>query len=157
MKLELLKIIIERLTENNRYTYIGMDHFARPTKRTNWWRRSGATKRCSGISRRYSTRGNADIYAFGMSAISQDPRRLLAERKGIAGPIHRRPRRGQQAFSAQLHFDRRRQNPARDHHARYVAISRWTSPSCRKNSAIPFQKNILPMNWPHSRPLKRMA
>ncbi|HUB86329.1 MAG TPA: oxygen-independent coproporphyrinogen III oxidase, partial [Verrucomicrobiae bacterium] len=28
-KLQLLKTVIERLTENNRYTYIGMDHFAR--------------------------------------------------------------------------------------------------------------------------------
>src|SRR6185295_9260655 len=30
VKLQLLKLVIERLTENNRYVYIGMDHFARP-------------------------------------------------------------------------------------------------------------------------------
>src|SRR5438094_3609815 len=30
VKLQLLKTVIERLTENNRYVYIGMDHFARP-------------------------------------------------------------------------------------------------------------------------------
>ena len=31
VKLQLLKRVIERLTEDNRYVYIGMDHFARPT------------------------------------------------------------------------------------------------------------------------------
>ena len=30
VKLQILKTVIERLTENDRYVYIGMDHFARP-------------------------------------------------------------------------------------------------------------------------------
>src|SRR6185312_16189770 len=30
-KLQLLKNVIERLTKDNRYVYIGMDHFAKPT------------------------------------------------------------------------------------------------------------------------------
>jgi hypothetical protein len=30
-KLNHLKLVIEKLTQNDRYTYIGMDHFARPT------------------------------------------------------------------------------------------------------------------------------
>ncbi len=29
-KLNILKLVIEKLTQNDRYTYIGMDHFARP-------------------------------------------------------------------------------------------------------------------------------
>jgi oxygen-independent coproporphyrinogen III oxidase len=70
VKLELLKIVIERLTENNRYIYIGMDHFARPGDEL-------VTAQCNKTLQRnfqgYSTRGNADIYAFGMSAISQIP------------------------------------------------------------------------------------
>lgn len=67
-KLELLKTVIERLTENGRYVYIGMDHFARPADEL------VAAQRGKTLQRNfqgYSTRGNADIYSFGMSAISQ--------------------------------------------------------------------------------------
>ena len=70
VKLELLKMVIERLTENERYVYIGMDHFARPGDEL------VAAQRDKTLQRNfqgYSTRGNADIYAFGMSAISQIP------------------------------------------------------------------------------------
>ena len=70
VKLELLKIIIERLTENNRYIYIGMDHFARPDDELVAAQRNKTLQR---NFQGYSTRGNADIYAFGMSAISQIP------------------------------------------------------------------------------------
>jgi oxygen-independent coproporphyrinogen-3 oxidase len=70
VKLQLLKIVIERLTENNRYTYIGMDHFARPTDELVAAQRNKTLQR---NFQGYSTRGNADIYAFGMSAISQIP------------------------------------------------------------------------------------
>ncbi|HTR42446.1 MAG TPA: oxygen-independent coproporphyrinogen III oxidase [Pseudomonadales bacterium] len=70
VKLELLKTVIERLTENDRYTYIGMDHFARPTDELVTAQRNKTLQR---NFQGYSTRGNADIYAFGMSAISQIP------------------------------------------------------------------------------------
>lgn len=70
VKLQLLKNVIERLTENNRYVYIGMDHFARPTDELVTSQQNKTLQR---NFQGYSTRGNADIYAFGMSAISQIP------------------------------------------------------------------------------------
>ena len=70
VKLQLLKNVIERLTENNRYVYIGMDHFARPDDELAVAQRSKTLQR---NFQGYSTRGNADIYSFGMSAISQIP------------------------------------------------------------------------------------
>ncbi|HXS67512.1 MAG TPA: oxygen-independent coproporphyrinogen III oxidase [Candidatus Polarisedimenticolia bacterium] len=69
-KLQLLKTVIERLTENSRYVYIGMDHFARPKDELVLAQRNKTLQR---NFQGYSTRGNADIYAFGMSAISQIP------------------------------------------------------------------------------------
>jgi oxygen-independent coproporphyrinogen-3 oxidase len=70
VKLELLKIVIERLTENNRYVYIGMDHFAKPSDELVLAQRNKTLQR---NFQGYSTRGEADIYSFGMSAISQIP------------------------------------------------------------------------------------
>ncbi|HZF01329.1 MAG TPA: oxygen-independent coproporphyrinogen III oxidase [Methylomirabilota bacterium] len=70
VKLQLLKNVIERLTENNRYIYIGMDHFAKPSDELVAAQRNKTLQR---NFQGYSTRGNADIYAFGMSAISQIP------------------------------------------------------------------------------------
>jgi oxygen-independent coproporphyrinogen-3 oxidase len=70
IKLQLLKNVIERLTESNRYVYIGMDHFARPKDELVQAQRNKTLQR---NFQGYSTRGNADIYAFGMSAISQIP------------------------------------------------------------------------------------
>ena len=70
VKLELLKAVIERLTENNRYVYIGMDHFARPgDELAVAQRRKELQRNFQG----YGTRGGADIYALGMSSISQIP------------------------------------------------------------------------------------
>ncbi|MGA3163671.1 MAG: oxygen-independent coproporphyrinogen III oxidase [Verrucomicrobiota bacterium] len=69
-KLELLKNAIERLTENNRYIYIGMDHFARPDEELAVAQKKKQLQR---NFQGYSTRAGADIYAFGMSAISQIP------------------------------------------------------------------------------------
>jgi oxygen-independent coproporphyrinogen III oxidase len=69
-KLQLLKNVIERLTENERYTYIGMDHFARVKDELVLAQRNKTLQR---NFQGYSTRANADIYAFGMSAISQIP------------------------------------------------------------------------------------
>ncbi len=70
VKLELLKMVIERLTDRDRYIYIGMDHFARPGDELVAAQRNKTLQR---NFQGYSTRGNADIYAFGMSAISQIP------------------------------------------------------------------------------------
>ncbi|HWD93480.1 MAG TPA: oxygen-independent coproporphyrinogen III oxidase [Verrucomicrobiae bacterium] len=70
VKLQLLKNVIERLTEKNRYVYIGMDHFARPKDELVLAQHNKTLQR---NFQGYSTRGHADIYAFGMSAISQIP------------------------------------------------------------------------------------
>jgi oxygen-independent coproporphyrinogen-3 oxidase len=70
LKLELLKNAIERFTENNRYVYIGMDHFARPDDELTVAQKKKQLQR---NFQGYSTRAGADIYAFGMSAISQTP------------------------------------------------------------------------------------
>src|SRR5690242_18035184 len=70
VKLELLKMVIERLTENNRYVYIGMDHFARPADELAV---AQSRKQLQRNFQGYSTRAGADIYGFGMSSISQIP------------------------------------------------------------------------------------
>jgi oxygen-independent coproporphyrinogen-3 oxidase len=70
VKLQLLKTVIERLTENNRYVYIGMDHFARPADELAV---AQSRKQLQRNFQGYSTRAGADIYAFGMSSISQIP------------------------------------------------------------------------------------
>jgi oxygen-independent coproporphyrinogen III oxidase len=68
VKLELLKSVIERLTENNRYIYIGMDHFAKPADELAV---AQSRKQLQRNFQGYSTRAGSDIYAFGMSSISQ--------------------------------------------------------------------------------------
>jgi oxygen-independent coproporphyrinogen-3 oxidase len=70
VKLQLLKTVIERLTEGNRYVYIGMDHFARPDDELAVAQRNKQLQR---NFQGYSTRAGSDIYAFGMSSISQIP------------------------------------------------------------------------------------
>lgn len=70
VKLELLKTVIERLTEHNRYVYIGMDHFARPNDELAV---AQSRKQLQRNFQGYSTRAGSDIYAFGMSSISQIP------------------------------------------------------------------------------------
>jgi oxygen-independent coproporphyrinogen-3 oxidase len=66
-KLELLKLTIERLTSEG-YAYIGMDHFALANDELAVAQRQKTLQR---NFQGYSTRGGTDIYAFGMSAISQ--------------------------------------------------------------------------------------
>lgn len=66
-KLQLLKLSIERL-EQAGYGYIGMDHFARADDELAVAQREGTLQR---NFQGYSTRGGTDIYAFGMSSISQ--------------------------------------------------------------------------------------
>lgn len=65
-KLHQLKATIETLTEAG-YEYIGMDHFARPDDEL------AVAQHAKKLHRNfqgYSTRAGADLYAFGMSAIS---------------------------------------------------------------------------------------
>ncbi len=69
LKLELLKLTIEKLTSVG-YVYIGMDHFARVDDELAIAQREKTLQR---NFQGYSTRGDADIYAFGMSSISQTP------------------------------------------------------------------------------------
>ncbi|HEY4417111.1 MAG TPA: oxygen-independent coproporphyrinogen III oxidase [Verrucomicrobiae bacterium] len=80
IKLALLKIGIERLTESGRYNYIGMDHFARPTDELVTAQRNKTLQR---NFQGYSTRSNADIYSFGMSAISQIPEAYWQNQKEL--------------------------------------------------------------------------
>ena len=69
-KLEVLKLVIEKLTANGQYVYIGMDHFARPGDELAVAQRNKQLQR---NFQGYSTRAGSDIYAFGMSSISQIP------------------------------------------------------------------------------------
>jgi oxygen-independent coproporphyrinogen III oxidase len=69
-KLQVLKLVIEKLTAGNEYVYIGMDHFARPDDELAVAQRQ---KRLQRNFQGYSTRAGSDIYAFGMSSISQIP------------------------------------------------------------------------------------
>jgi len=69
VKFQLLKLTIEKLGDAG-YVYIGMDHFARPDDELAVAQRAGTLQR---NFQGYSTRGGADIYAFGMSSISQTP------------------------------------------------------------------------------------
>ncbi|MBI2967010.1 MAG: oxygen-independent coproporphyrinogen III oxidase [Bacteroidetes bacterium] len=66
-KLQLLKLSIEKLTSNG-YVYIGMDHFAKPTDELSV---AQVEKTLYRNFQGYSTRAGSDLYAFGISAISQ--------------------------------------------------------------------------------------
>lgn len=66
-KLQLLKLTIEKLTAEG-YVYIGMDHFAKENDELRIAQRNKTLQR---NFQGYSTRGGVDIYAFGMSSISQ--------------------------------------------------------------------------------------
>lgn len=67
VKLRVLKRTIEKLTSVG-YVYIGMDHFARADDELALAQKRKTLQR---NFQGYSTRGGADIYAFGMSSISQ--------------------------------------------------------------------------------------
>jgi oxygen-independent coproporphyrinogen III oxidase len=69
-KLQVLKLVIERLTTDDQYVYIGMDHFARPNDELAVAQRNKQLQR---NFQGYSTRAGSDIYAFGMSGVSQIP------------------------------------------------------------------------------------
>jgi oxygen-independent coproporphyrinogen-3 oxidase len=66
-KLMLLKMTIEKLL-NAGYVYIGMDHFAKPEDELSIAQKNGTLYR---NFQGYSTMAGADVYAFGISAISQ--------------------------------------------------------------------------------------
>ena len=78
-KLELLKLTTEKLTGAG-YVYIGMDHFARPDDELV---KAQLNKTLQRNFQGYSTRGNADIYSFGMSSISQIPEAYWQNRKEL--------------------------------------------------------------------------
>ncbi len=67
-KLALLNLVIRKLTGDGGYVYIGMDHFARPDDELALAQKNKSLQR---NFQGYSTRGDADIYAFGMSSISK--------------------------------------------------------------------------------------
>ena len=69
-KLEVLKLVIERLTADNQYVYIGMDHFAKPNDELTISQRE---KKIAAQFSRLQHARRSDIYAFGMSAVSQTP------------------------------------------------------------------------------------
>jgi oxygen-independent coproporphyrinogen-3 oxidase len=79
-KLQLLKLVIEKLTDGNRYVYIGMDHFARPDDELAVAQRNKQLQR---NFQGYSTRAGSDIYAFGMSGVSQIPRAYWQNEKEL--------------------------------------------------------------------------
>ncbi len=66
-RLQILKMTIEKLTGAG-YEYIGMDHFAKPTDDLAVAQKNGTLYR---NFQGYSTKAGADVYAFGLSAISQ--------------------------------------------------------------------------------------
>ncbi len=66
-KLAILKMVIERLTDNG-YVYIGMDHFAKPEDELAQALRDHTLYR---NFQGYTTRAGAEVYALGITAISQ--------------------------------------------------------------------------------------
>jgi|AMFO01.1.fsa_nt_gi oxygen-independent coproporphyrinogen-3 oxidase len=66
-KLQILKLTIERLSQAG-YWYIGMDHFAKPDDELAVAQRNKTLYR---NFQGYSTKAGCDVYAFGMSSISQ--------------------------------------------------------------------------------------
>jgi oxygen-independent coproporphyrinogen III oxidase len=66
-RLAILQMSIEKLIDAG-YEYIGMDHFAKPTDELAIAQREGTLYR---NFQGYSTKAGCDVYAFGVSAISQ--------------------------------------------------------------------------------------
>jgi oxygen-independent coproporphyrinogen-3 oxidase len=80
-KLQMLKGTIESLTRSG-YAYIGMDHFAKENDELTLAQRAGTLQR---NFQGYSTHGGADIYAFGMSSISQTDQHYRQNHKSLPG------------------------------------------------------------------------
>ncbi|MBD3646834.1 MAG: coproporphyrinogen III oxidase, partial [Pseudomonadales bacterium] len=66
-KLQILKLCIEKLTQQAGYCYIGMDHFAKPEDELAVAQREGSLHR---NFQGYSTFSDRDLIAFGITAIS---------------------------------------------------------------------------------------
>ena len=66
-RLQILKMTIEKLVSNG-YEYIGMDHFAKPSDELAVAQKNNTLYR---NFQGYSTKAGCDVYAFGVSAISQ--------------------------------------------------------------------------------------
>lgn len=79
-KLQVLKLVIEKLTAGGQYVYIGMDHFARPDDELAVAQRQ---KKLQRNFQGYSTRAGSDIYAFGMSGVSQVPEAYWQNQKEL--------------------------------------------------------------------------
>jgi oxygen-independent coproporphyrinogen III oxidase len=80
-KLKILKLAVEKLTKDDQYVYIGMDHFAKPTDDLAVAQRTRTLRR---NFQGYSTRGDLDIYAFGVSGISQTENAYWQNEKELA-------------------------------------------------------------------------
>ena len=109
-KLQLLKLTIEKLTSSG-YVYIGMDHFARANDELALAQKQKTLQR---NFQGYSTRGGADIYAFGMSSDLPNRHPLLAELQGSARLL-RAPRPGAPPVGQGI-FPHRRRSPTSNHH-----------------------------------------
>jgi len=111
-KLNLLKLVIEKLTQNDRYTYIGMDHFARPADELAVAQRQKTLQR---NFQGYSTKGGADIYAFACRPFRR-PTASIGKTSRTC-PLTIRPGFRPGAFCQRLPLERRRQNSPPYHHA----------------------------------------
>ncbi len=80
-KLAMLKLVTEKLTSSG-YHYIGMDHFARADDELT---RAQQSKTLQRDFQGYSTLAGADIYAFGMSSISQIDAHYRQNEKTLPG------------------------------------------------------------------------
>ncbi len=80
-KLEILKLTIEMLCSGG-YEYIGMDHFAQPADEL---ARAQKSKTLYRNFQGYSTKSGADLYGFGMSAISHFRETYAQNTKNIPG------------------------------------------------------------------------
>jgi len=81
VRLEMLKDTIESLTRSG-YAYIGMDHFAKENDELTLAQAAGTLQR---NFQGYSTHGGTDIYAFGMSSISQTEQHYRQNHKTLPG------------------------------------------------------------------------
>ena len=151
-KLQLLKNVIERLTENDRYIYIGMDHFARAKDELVLAQRNKTLQR---NFQGYSTRANADIYAFGMSAISQIPDAYWQNEKDLL-KYYAALDAGKVPLSARLRGERRGQDSPRYHHARDVRSRASITRPCRNGSGL-ISSRISSGKLNRSRVLRRTA
>lgn len=79
-KLQMLHYAIETLCQAG-YRYIGMDHFAKPSDSLVRAQKQGLLQR---NFQGYSTHGNCDLLAFGVSAISSVGNSLVQNHKAIA-------------------------------------------------------------------------